>query len=248
MNEAFDPLNLLLLAVAVIIFLRLRSVLGRRTGNERPPVDPFTRKEDDHAAAPVKGQDGNVVPLPSRGPARPVEGAAAQDDDDRPPIWKGFATAGSPVAAGIEAIVRADPSFAPKTFLEGARSAYEMIVMAFAEGDRLALRNLLSKEVYEGFASALDQRERDGLTNATTFVGISSASIVDARMEARQSLVTINFVCELITTVKDRAGEIVEGDPMKIHQVNDIWTFARDTSSRDPNWKLIGTEAPSGSA
>lgn len=244
MNEAFDPLNLLLLGIAVIIFLRLRSVLGRRTGNERPPVDPFKRKEDDRPAAPSRGQDGNVVHLPSHGPRSADEPVRLDDDEEKAPIWKGFAKEGSSAALGIEAIARADANFAPKSFLEGARAAYEMIVMAFAEGDRLTLRNLLSKEVYEGFSAALDQRERDGHTNETTFVGINSADIVDARLEGRQAMVTVNFVCELITVVKDRNGTVVDGDPMKIQQVNDIWTFARDTSSRDPNWKLIGTEAP----
>ncbi|MGF7158599.1 putative lipid-binding transport protein (Tim44 family) [Rhodoligotrophos appendicifer] len=244
MNEAFDPLNLLLLGIAVVVFLRLRSVLGRRTGHERPPVDPFARNERERTQPATVSQDGKVVSLPERDVRAPGSAANANVEDDRPPIWKGYATEGSSVAAGIEAIAAADPSFAPKSFLEGAKAAYEMVVTAFAEGDRQTLNNLLSAEVFEGFSAALDEREQEGQVNETTFVGIDDATIIDARLDRRQANVTIRFTSELITSTKDREGNIVDGDPKKVREVKDIWTFARDTSSRDPNWKLVGTEAP----
>ncbi|WP_342640606.1 Tim44/TimA family putative adaptor protein [Rhodoligotrophos ferricapiens] len=244
MTDAFDPLNLLLLGIAVVVFLRLRSVLGRRTGNERPPIDPFARNERDRAQATANAQDGKVISLPQRD-NRKAEPTPISQGDDKAPVWKGYAAEGSAVASGLEAIARADANFTPKSFLEGARAAYEMIVMAFAEGDRLTLRNLLSKEVFDGFSAALDEREREGLVNETTFVGINEASIVDARLEGRQAFVAVKFASQLITAVKNRSGELVDGDPTKIRDVNDIWTFARDTKARDPNWSLVATEAPS---
>ncbi|WP_137388397.1 Tim44/TimA family putative adaptor protein [Rhodoligotrophos defluvii] len=244
MNEAFDPLNLLLLGVAVVIFLRLRSVLGRRTGNERPPVDPFARTERDRAKAPAATQDGKVVTLPQRD-GRPSEPVAVMQNEEKAAVWKGYAEEGSAAAAGLDAIARADASFTPKGFLEGARAAYEMIVVAFAEGDRLTLRNLLSKDVFDGFSAALDEREREGLVNETTFVGIDQATITDARLVGRQASVTVRFASQLITTIKNRAGDVVDGDPKKIRDVVDVWTFSRDVKSRDPNWSLVATEAPS---
>lgn len=233
----FDIYTIIFLALAVFIFLRLRSVLGTRTGRERPPYDPYSARD----AARGSAADGKVVSLPTRAgneaPARPAEPA---DPVDR---WKDIAESGSPVAAGLEAIVAADPSFDAQAFLAGGRQAYEMIVTAFAEGDRKTLRNLLSREVMEGFDAAITDREGRGETVETKFVSLDTAKIVGAEARGRTAQVTVRFVSKLITATRGRDGQVTEGNPETVTDVTDVWTFARDLTSRDPNWKLVATEA-----
>ncbi|GAB4229031.1 MAG: Tim44/TimA family putative adaptor protein [Methyloligellaceae bacterium] len=236
MSEAFDIYTLLFLVLAVVIFLRLRNVLGRRTGNERPPYDPYSAREND--GAQPAGQD-RVVPLP-RGRGAASEIPSIPDIGDR---LEGFAKPDSPLGKALTSIIKADPTFDPAHFLEGAKAAYEMIVMAFAEGDKRALRQLLSRDVYDGFVSAISERENRGETVETSFVGIDKAEIIDAELKKRTAHVTVKFVSQLITATRDKAGKVIDGDPKKVREVTDIWTFARDVSSRDPNWKLVATEA-----
>jgi predicted lipid-binding transport protein (Tim44 family) len=228
MNQVFDPLNLLILAIAVVIFFKLRSVLGRRTGHERPPVDFGLPKRAENRNM------GDVTPPigrePPPAPAEPAE-----------PVWTGFADKGTPLAENLEKIVDADPRFSPKSFLEGAKLAYEMIVTAFAQGDKSSLKNLLSREVYEGFAGAIDAREKAGEKMESRFVGIDKADIVSAEMSGRRVMVTVKFISQLISATLDRAGEVIDGDPKQIREVIDVWTFERDVSSRDPNWRLVAT-------
>lgn len=236
MNQAFDPLNLLILAIAVVIFLKLRSVLGRRTGNERPsrwPGPPAPAKERTEKAE----DGGNVITLPRQG----SKGEAAEPAAE--PAWTGYAEAGTPLAQGIEKIAAADPQFTPASFIEGAKLAYEMIVTAFAQGDKTSLKNLLSREVFEGFATAIDQRETAGETIEQRFVGIDRADIAAADLQNKRASVTVKFVSELISATRDKAGEVIDGDARNIREITDIWTFERDVSSRDPNWKLAATEA-----
>lgn len=237
MNEALDPLNLLILAIAVVIFLRLRSVLGRRTGHERKPFDAFGVPQDQDA----KSSNDNVVPLPGHEEA--VEKAKSFDDEPPAPIWEGHAEPGSALASSLEAIHAADNSFHPKSFLEGARMAYEMIVTAFADGDSKTLKNLLTKEVFDGFNNALKERERAGHVQESSFVGIDKASIIEAMMNDKNANITIKFVSKLISATRDKDGTLIDGDPKKVREVTDIWTFMRDVTSRDPNWRLVATEA-----
>jgi predicted lipid-binding transport protein (Tim44 family) len=147
------------------------------------------------------------------------------------------------VAAGLDAIITADGSFDAKHFLAGARAAYEMVVTAFAEGDRRTLKNLLSREVFEGFEAAITERERRGEKAETRFVSIDTAEIVGAELRGRSAQITVRFVSKLISVTRDRSGAVIDGNPEKVTEVTDVWTFARDVSSRDPNWKLIATEA-----
>lgn len=234
MRDVFDIYTIIFLALAVFIFLRLRSVLGQRTGRERPPYDPYSARDTVRTPANDK-----VVTLPTRNAdvSQPVEAAAPRDR------WEGIAESGSPVAAGLDAIVAADGSFNPKEFLTGARAAYEMIVTAFAEGDRRSLKNLLSRDVYEGFETAISERERRGETAETRFVSIDQAEIVGAEMRGRNAQVTVRFVSKLVSVTRDRNGAVIDGNPDGVTDVTDVWTFARDISSRDPNWKLVATEA-----
>ncbi|MGZ8396321.1 MAG: Tim44/TimA family putative adaptor protein [Rhodoplanes sp.] len=230
----FDIYTIIFLALAVFIFLRLRSVLGQRTGRERPPYDPFSARDAVRNAPSEK-----VVALPPRSPdvAKPAEPSELADR------WKDISPPGSLAADGLQAIVAQDKSFDPQHFLTGARAAYEMIVTAFADGDRRALKNLLSKEVYDGFEAAIREREAQNYRAETRFVSIDTCEIIGAELRAKTAQITLRFVSQLISVTRDRSGKVVDGNPEKVTEVTDVWTFARDVSSRDPNWKLVATEA-----
>jgi predicted lipid-binding transport protein (Tim44 family) len=235
MRHVFDIYTIIFLALAVFIFLRLRSVLGQRTGRERPPYDPYSARDSVRPAAGDK-----VVTLPGRAPDAAQKANEPVEPAER---WKGIAEAGSALATGLDAIVREDKSFDPKQFLVGARAAYEMIVTAYAAGDRRQLRNLLSREVYEGFESAIREREQRGETVETRFVSIDGADLINAELRGKTEQVTVRFQSQLVSVTRDKAGTVIDGNPDKVTDVTDVWTFARDVSSRDPNWKLVATEA-----
>jgi len=221
MGEGLQFLDIILFAmVAGFIFLRLRSVLGRRTGEERRRPNPYAPREN--PAAP--GED-NVVQLPERGRALPPP----------PPLPEG-----TPLSAALTQIRIADPQFEPTGFLQGARGAYEMIVDAFAKGDRETLRMLTSPEVFAGFDAAISERERNNQTMETAITAMKSVDIADAVLADGQAEVTVKFVSTTVSAIKDADGEPVGGLPRE-REVIDVWTFARDTRSRDPNWVLIAT-------
>jgi predicted lipid-binding transport protein (Tim44 family) len=230
-----DIYTIIFLALAVFIFLRLRNVLGQRTGNERPPADLPVRGD-------VRNVDSNVVPMPrSTGDAAPLAPSAEPvTPADR---WKGVAEAGSSLAAGLDQIAVSDPAFNAQHFVSGAKSAYEMIVLAFANGERSALKNLLSSDVYDGFEQAIKGREQRGEKVETKFASIDKAEITNADVKDRTAQITIRFVSQMISVTRDKDGNVVDGSADKLTDVTDIWTFARDISSRDPNWKLVGTES-----
>jgi predicted lipid-binding transport protein (Tim44 family) len=236
MNQAFDPLNLLILAIAVVVILRLRSVLGKRTGTERPPVDPYAAQRRADKPQPP----GNVINLPQRenAPENPVLEKPAE------PVWAGFAAADSSVAKGLEKIAQADSQFSTRVFVDGAKVAYEMVVTAFAQGDRQSLKNLLSRDVYEGFAKAIDERESAGNILESRFVGIDKADLTAADLKGKRASITVRFIAEFIASTLNKAGEVIEGDPKQVREITDMWTFERDTSTRDPNWKLVATDEP----
>ncbi len=235
-----DIYTIIFLALAVFIFLRLRNVLGQRTGSERPPFDRAARDFSKGPPNAAANSNGNVVPLPGTVIDQAPAPAEAAPSPDR---WKDIAPQGSALARGLDDLVEADSSFDAPRFLTGARSAYEMIVLAFAGGDRRALKDLLSKEVYDGFDAAIREREQREQKVETRFVGIDKAEIVGAGLRERVAHVTVRFVSQMVTVTRDKTGAVVDGSPEKVADVTDIWTFARDTSSRDPNWKLVGTES-----
>jgi predicted lipid-binding transport protein (Tim44 family) len=233
-NDVFDIYTIIFLALAVFIFLRLRNVLGQRTGSERAPFDRTARNA-------VQGApDTNVVPMPGKiidhAPLAPSADVAPQNDR-----WKGLAETGSGLAQGLDAIAAQDSSFDPRHFLSGARGAYEMIVLAFANGDRRALRDLLSSEVYESFEAVIRDREKHDQKTETRFVSIDKAELVAAEARDRTAQLTVRFVSQMISVTRDKAGTIVDGNPDKVADITDVWSFARDMTSRDPNWKLVGT-------
>jgi predicted lipid-binding transport protein (Tim44 family) len=234
MSQPFDPLNLLILGIAVVLLFKLRSVLGTRTGNERR-YDPIQREQQQTELR----RDDNVIHMPGREPAR-ADGEAGAEQGA--PIWQGYAEPGSPAAVGLERIAAADPSFSPRSFLEGARIAYEMIVSAFAEGDKKALKPLLSRDVFDGFSAAIDTRQKNGETQESKFVGIDNSEIVTAELSGKKASVTVRFFADLISATRNRTGEVIDGDASRVRQITDVWTFERDVSSRDPNWRLVSTE------
>ncbi len=241
MSDGFDLTTLLFLVLAVIIFLRLRSVLGRRTGSERPPYDPYASRD---ARAPKPAGPGEVIAMPRRDQQRSdVAETRAPSAEDIEARVRPFAAKGTPLESGLGEIVSADPNFEPDHFLTGSKAAYEMIVVGFANGDRRTLKQLLGKDVYDGFILALNAREERGETVEMSFIGITRADIMEAELKNRTAHVTVKFVSQLISATRDSDGDVVEGEPKRVREVTDIWTFARDLSSRDPNWKLVATES-----
>ncbi len=214
--------------IAAFLVFRLRKVLGRRTGNERPPQDPKAQRTGPRPTpAADNANDENVVALPDHAPEdafiEQAEGALGEN---------------------LRKIRSADPSFNSEQFAEGASDAFEMVVTSFANGDRETLRPLLSDEVYENFAGAIVERADKGHTMEMTLAGISSSEIIEASLDGRVAFVTVKFVTEQIEVTRDSAGDVVEGDPARVTTISDIWTFARNTRSRNPNWTLVATEAP----
>jgi predicted lipid-binding transport protein (Tim44 family) len=230
MDSGFAFFDIVFFAmVAAFLILRLRSVLGRRTGNENP--ERWTARKPTPQAR-TETTD-NVARLPDR--SRPAGEAAPVID----------LPANSPAETGLTQITVADPSFDPRTFTEGARGAFEMIVGAYAQGDTATLRPLLADDVYENFAAAIRTRQQAKQTLETTLVGIKSADITEARMDNRTAFVTVKFVTEQINVTRDASGAVVDGDAQQISAVTDVWTFSRNTRSRDPNWLLVATSEPS---
>lgn len=225
MGDGFQFLDVILLAmVAAFVLLRLRSVLGRRTGHhQQRPESRFPAPES---------KDDKVVVLPDRTARADGEGPVAG------PL------AGGPAAAGLTRIGMADRSFDAAEFLEGAKAAYEMIVAAFAAGDVKELRPLLSSDVFGDFSRAIKEREERGQKQETTLVGIKAADIVEADLKGRTAEITVRFASELVNATRDAEGNVVAGNPNAVDQVTDVWTFARDLRARDPNWTLVATSEP----
>lgn len=223
MGDGFVFVEILIFAmIAAFLVYRLRSVLGRRTGEERQRPNPFTARPNN--------QPDNVVAMPNR--ERPVPNAAPSPDE---PVS---------LATALEQIKAADPSFDEKYFLQGARGAFQMIVEAFAKGDTATLRPLLSDEVYDNFARAVRERQAAGETLETRIETITDADVVEARMDGRTALVTVKFVSEQMNVVRNSAGAVVDGDPNSVIEAVDVWTFARNTRAGDPNWALVETRTP----
>lgn len=219
--------------IAAFLIFRLRSVLGRRTGDERRPRDPFRPSPADRPSSTGSGGGAagdKVIPLPSR---------SAGDTAQLPSSIKG-----AELEAGLTQISVADRGFMLQGFLDGAKVAFETVVGAFAKGDRKTLRPLLNNAVFEQFSDAIKAREDASQHHETTLVAINEASAIEARMEGRTAFITVKFVSEQVNATRDRDDRVVDGDPSQVIEVTDIWTFARNTRSNDPNWTLVETRSP----
>lgn len=248
MNGQFDLITLISLIVAAVAILKLRNVLGQRTDEDDARVERLKAREREARAAAPDGKGADVITMPRRD-REPGEAAKPADEAaDATARVKAYPAFDPSVTDGLLDIVAVDKAFDPESFLQGASRAYEMIVSAFADGDKKQLKDLLSREVYDGFVAAIGDRELRGEKIEQQFVGLKKSDILEAELKGGVALVTVRFVSELITATLDRAGEIVSGDPQKIKDVTDIWTFSRDVSSAkalaDPNWRLVATQAP----
>lgn len=236
MNEIFDPLNLVLIAIALVVFWRLRSVLGQRTGLERPPLDPTVIVKK-----PPEAANTNVLEFPQNKPGSDV----VIDLEPKQPIWTGFAEAGSKLAKGLDKLEEADPNFNPKAFLDGAKIAYEFVVENFAKGDKAALKSLLSQEVFEGFSRAIDGRKSAGEKLDFQFVGFEKVEFASVAVAGKRASIALKFDSQMISATYDRDGVLIDGDPRAVKDVIDIWSFEREVTARDPNWLIISTETQS---
>jgi predicted lipid-binding transport protein (Tim44 family) len=244
MPAQFDVTTLIFLVIAVVVFLKLRSVLGRRTEDDEQRTERYRSQRAAQQQQQGPQSDGKIVTLPRRNPdGAAVEAAAREADGDRDQRMSAFAAGNATLSDGLIKIARSDSSFDPAEFMKGGKAAYEMIVMAFAEGNRKTLNDLLNADVFGGFMQAIKTREDAKETVEQSFVGIKSADMIEAEMKGTTAHVTVKFVSEMINAMRSAAGEVISGDPKRIKVVTDIWTFARDTSARDPNWKLVSTQA-----
>ena len=209
---------LVLAGIAIFLILKLRSVLGTRDGFEKPPI-PLDE------VRPRVRRDFEVI-----------EGGPDRDIVDHVPE-------GSDAARALAEMKKAEPSFAVGPFLQGARGAYEMILMAFEKGELDRIRPFLSDDVEASFAEAIAERDRNGLTVEASFLGIKELVLHDATFtpESRFGEISVRFVGEQTYVVRNKAGEIVEGSPREVKKSRDIWTFARQMGSDDPNWQLVAT-------
>lgn len=209
---------LVLAGIAIFLIVKLRSVLGTRDGFEKPPV-PL---ED---ARPRPRRDFEVI-----------EGGPDRDIIDHVPD-------GSPAARALGAMKLAEAGFSVSDFLKGARGAYEMILMAFEKGDIEPVRPFLSQEVADSFSAAIAERERQGLTIESNFVGLREMTLAEASFDrdSREAEISVRFVGELTSVVRNKAGEVVEGSATSIKRQRDLWTFGRRVGADDPNWQLVAT-------
>lgn len=242
MDGKIDLITLISLIVALIAIWKLRSVLGQRTNHDETRIDQQLRERAERERQAAANQ--KVVTMPRRdrdeAPATgPADQAAIAQAEAK---LKTYATDPA-VEQGLLAILRADSAFDPDHFVNGSKQAYEMIVTAFAEGNRKMLKDLLSREVMDGFNAAITDREKRGEVIDQSFVGISKAGITEAELKNGQATITVKFESQLISATRDKGGEVISGDPQKITDVTDYWSFAREIASKNPNWKLVATQS-----
>ena len=209
---------IVLAGIALFLILRLRGVLGTREGFERPPVQSDNQQR-------TNGRDFEVI---EGGPDRDITDHVEEESD---------------AAKALAAMKGVDPSFNVSEFLQGARGAYEMILMAFEKGDLASVTPFISEDVFEAFETVVDDRIDKGLTVEATFVGISDLGLKDAEFDAetKEAELTVRFTGEMTYQVRDNAGDVVEGNANEIKRQKDVWTFARDMGTDDPNWRLVAT-------
>ena len=211
---------LVLAGIAVFLILRLKNVLGTREGFEQPPVP---KPVNDRLGRP----DLEVI---EGGPDLDITDHVDEDSD---------------AAKALAGMKRVEPSFNVADFLQGARGAYEMIVMGYEKGELSEIQPFLSEDVYESFVDGVAAREDQGLTIEAEFIGVRELKLVNATFdeETNEAELSIRFVAELTSTVRDEGGDIVEGSPTEVKRQKDTWSFARTMGADDPNWLLVSTDA-----
>jgi len=219
--------TVVVVVLAVVILFQLRSVFGRRTGHERPPFDPYSRPSKTEGESVEK----NISVLPTS--TKPKDDFADIDE---------IAAPTSQLNKNLRAIRGVDASFSPASFCEGVRAAYEMVMSAFASGDRQTLQNLLTEEVFDGFSAAIDERDERGENVEFSFITIAALDIIAANLQDGFAEITVRISSEVISATYNEQKELVDGDPHAVVEIHDCWTFIRDTGSQDPNWLLAATD------
>ncbi len=211
---------LVLAGIAIFLILRLKNVLGTREGFEKPRV-----------AEPVASERRGAPEL------EVIEGGPDLDIADH-------VEPESDAGEALTVMKRIEPSFGVGDFLGGARGAYEMIVMGYENGDLAEIQPFLSEEIYESFVDGVSAREDQGLTIEANFIGVREMELVDATLDpdTREAELTIRFVAELNSAVRDKGGDIIEGSLTDVKKQKDTWVFARIMGSDDPNWLLVSTD------
>jgi len=237
MGSGFQFIDIILFAViAAFLVFRLRGVLGRRDGHEQDnQQDRFNQNQQDPAGP---DEDDNVISLPDRDHDETKPSPVSGSDEELADV---AIDPNDPLAQGVRDIRRADSSFDPEEFVVGARVAFDMVLGAFATGDRVPLKGLLSPDVYADFDHVISERERENQTVEDTLVGITTSDVVEASFDGRNAFVTIKFVSEQVNATRDEDGTVIDGNANAVITVTDFWTFSRDTRSRDPNWALVAT-------
>ncbi|MBW7835183.1 MAG: Tim44 domain-containing protein [Sphingomonadales bacterium] len=228
MSDGFQFIDIIFLAMlAVFIALRLRSVLGRRTGHERPPSEEATER----AGAPEQK-------------TAPTAAAAGHPAGEAPAAdYRFILKSSSPAFDGVDAIVRQDPSFSPESFAAGARSAYQLILEGFWQADSDAFRPFVSREIFQQFDGAIKARQAAGEQVKNTLEKVRAVEIVEAGVRDGMARVVVRFTADIITMTVDKEGRVTEGNPVDTIEVKDVWTFERQLASADPNWMLVATRS-----
>lgn len=232
MFENFDPTTIVFALLAVFVLFKLRSVLGTKVDVDRPDADVGQHPNGTQSTSQLATD--NVVRLPGAG--------RAANENSSAPVGNWSAVADTSAVNGLQEIASRDPGFEPNSFVNGAKAAYEMIVLAFAADNVESIKELLAVEVYDGFAAAIAGRKARGETVDTTFVSNERAMITEAQLRGNSALITVRFASKLITVTRDKNKTPIEGNADKVVDISDIWTFARDLTVRDPNWKLVATD------
>lgn len=225
----FDVILVIALVIMVVVFVQLRNVLGKRIGFEKPPFDPYSRCSKKQVEAETAD---NIVSFPH-------ESNSQKNDFSE---IDAIAPKGSVLNEGLRELRKVDSCFSPQFFIKGAQVAYEMIVTAFAKGDRDQLKKLLSQNVFESFCAVIENREKNNERVQFTFVGINKIEFVSATVKDKDEFVTVRIISEMISVTYNDQEEPIEGDPDTIVEIRDVWTFIRNSLSSDPNWKLFATE------
>ena len=233
MGEGFQFIDIVLFAmIAAFLILRLRSVLGRHRDSGRSKgVFGAERRP------PSQEDEPTMVPEPQK--ADEVEEKVKNQQQPDPNLAKE-----EHLDAGIAEIVKTSPDFDRAEFLAGVRTAFEIIIKAFAAGDREQLRSLLSTEVLENFSEAITSREIAKETLETTLVRIVDVALLEVYMDGEVSHISVKIISEQVNVTQNAEGEVVDGNPDRVSEITDIWTFARDTKAHDPNWALVATRGP----
>ncbi len=235
MNGSIDPITLIFLVIALVLVFKIRSELGKHDDYDRSSSNFDPEKLN-------KKQEDNVIPL-REDQKQANRSADVEDKIDIDKMISKTADGNKELENNLKALHEADERFNPDNFLFGAKKAYEMIVTAFAQDDRDTLKNLLAEEVFKGFETALDDRADRGHSVDSTMVGISVAEIKNVELDGKTAQITVKFVSEMISATHDNDGALIDGDPSKVQDVTDIWTFSRQVDSKNLNWKLVATGA-----